>query len=128
MTLTRSKQPAALALALGVLGGAALIVTHQVTTFGPAIYFPYTALVVATFFAIRLAGWEEFRDRFAAAFLAFMTATAVVYLFLTTVVNANLFSIPIWQHTAVIGLMAVIGTVLSAAIAYLADIGHARRG
>lgn len=127
MTLPIAKQPAPLALALGVLGGALLIVTTQVTTFGPAIYFPYAALVLSSFVAVRFAGWHEFRDRFYAAFLAFMTATAVVYLFLGTVVNGNILQIPVWQHMAVLGLMATIGGVLSAAVAYLADVGRARQ-
>ena len=127
MTLSHPKQPALLALALGVLGGAALIVTHEVTTFGEAIYFPYTALVLASLVSVRLAGWTEFRDRFAVAFLAFMIATVVVYLFLATIVTENLLRIPVWQHVAVLGLMAGIGAVLSAAVAYVADLGRARR-
>ena len=118
------KRPVPLALALGVLGGGALIMTVWLSTRGPFILVPYAGLVVASLVAVRLAGWTEFSHRFAAAFGAFMVATVVLWLFVGTVVAGSLFEISLWGHVWRLGLMAVVGGVLSGAVAYLADLGR----
>lgn len=122
----RSKQPVPLALALGILGGAALIATTMLTTRGPAIFLPYAALVLGSLAAVRLADWPEFSRRFAAAFLAFMVATLVLYVFIGAIEANTLMKISVWGHTWRLGFIAVIGGVLSGAVAYLADVGRAR--
>lgn len=122
-----TKKPFPVALALGLLGGAALIITMQLTTNGPAIYIPYAALVIATFAAVRMADWPAFSRRFATAFLAFMVATIILYFFLGTfAAGGSILDISVWGHVWRIGFMAVIGGLLSAAVAYLADIGLQR--
>ena len=127
-SVSSAKRPLPLALSLGVLGGAALIVTTVLTTKGPMIFLPYAALVLASLGAVRLAGWPDFWRRFTATFLAFMVATVVLYVFIGTVQTASTVPLSAWGHTWRLGLMAGIGALLSAASAYLADLGFARRG
>ena len=123
-SLHSPKQPLPLALALGVLGGAGLVVTTMITAGGPLVLLPYAALVIASLVAVRLAGWPEFSRRFLAAFLTFMTATVVLYVFIGAAGAGTLFKIPMWGHAWRLGLMAGIGAVLSGAVAYLADLGR----
>ena len=124
-----SKQPLPLALALGALGGAALIVTMMLSTRGPLIFVPYAALVLGSLVAVRLAGWPEFSRRFAAAFGAFMVATLVLYVSIGWFLGgASVFEISVLGHAWRIGFMALIGGVLSGAVAYLADLGRPARG
>ena len=123
-----SKQPLPLALALGALGGGALVMTEWLSTNGPLIVVPYATLVLGSLVAVRLAGWPEFSHRFAAAFGAFMVATVVLYVFIGLVLAGTLLDIPAWGHALRLGMMALIGGVLSGAVAYLADLGRARQG
>ncbi len=126
--LSGPKQPVTLALALGVLGGAALLVTTMLTTRGPLILLPYAAIVLSSLVAVRLAGWPAFGQRFVASFLAFMVATVVLYVFMGVVAGESLPALSVWGHTWRLGLMAGIGSVLSGAVAYLADLGRPARG
>ena len=121
------KKPVPLALALGVLGGAALITTTWLSTNGPLILLPYGALVLTSLVAVRMTGWPEFSRRFAAAFLAFMVASAVLYVFVGAVQAGTLFEISLWGHTWRLAFLALIGGVLSGAVAYLADLGRTHR-
>ena len=120
-SLDSPKRPLPLALALGVLGGAALIVTTMLSP-GQMVLLPYAALVLASLAAVRLAGWPDFPRRFAAAFLAFMVATAALYVFVAT--SEDVTPLPLSGHVWRLGLMAAIGGVLSGAVAYLADLGQ----
>ena len=124
MTISKStKKPVPVALALGVLGGAALIMTTELTARGPAIYIPYAVLVIAIFITLRLINWTAFYRRFAASFLAFMTATIILGIFITVVKEDNFFKIPFWWHISVLAFMSAISGILGLAVAYLADIG-----
>ena len=122
------KQSVPLALALGALGGAALIAMTWLSTRGPLILLPYGALVLSSLVAVRLAGWPEFSRRSAAAFLAFMVATVVLYVFIGTVASGTLLEVSAWGHTWRLGFMALIGGVLSGAVAYLAGLGRPAQG
>ena len=118
------KKPTPVALSLELLGGAALIITTQLTSKGSIIYVPYTTLVIATFFTLRLANWPEFSKRFTAAFLSFMLATIILYLFIGIYDAGTISQIAVPGHIWRLGFMAIIGAVLSGAISYLADIGR----
>lgn len=122
--LSNTKHPVLVALALGILGGAALIVTKGLTGGGPLVFLPYSALVLGSLAAVRLAGWPEFSRRFVAAFLAFMVATVVFYVYIAASAGTFL-EISVWGHTWRLGFMAGIGGVLSGSVAYLADLGRA---
>ena len=65
MTVALSaKRPLPLALALAVLGSAALIVTEFFVSSGPLILVTYTLLVLGSLVAVRLAGFATFSERF----------------------------------------------------------------
>jgi len=121
-----SLKPIPVALALGILGGAALIVTTILTSKGPAIFIPYTALLIATFASLRAVNWPSFPKRFTSALLAFMVATISLYLFIGLFDAGTLLEIPAWGHFWRIGLMTAIGGLLSFAIAYLACLGRSQ--
>lgn len=119
-----AKKPVPVALALGCLGGAALIMTTELTNTGPAIYIPYAVLIVATFATLRSIHWPELSKRFATSFLTFMIATIIWYLFIGIFDAGTILEIPVWGHLWRVGLMAAIGSVLSLSLAYLANIGQ----
>ncbi|PWN06044.1 hypothetical protein [Rhodohalobacter mucosus] len=119
-------KPFPVSLALGVLGGAALIVTTIVTTKGLAIFIPYTALIIATFAALRAVQWSAFSKRFTTSFLTFMVATIILYLFIGIYDAGTILDIPIWGHIWRLGLMAAIGGALSFSVAYFANIGRSQ--
>ena len=120
------KKPIPVAFALGILGGAALIITTIVTSKGLAIFIPYTALIIATFAALRTVHWSSFSKRFSTSFLTFMVATIIMYLFIGIYDAGTILDIPVWGHIWRLGLMAAIGGTLSFAVAYLADIGQSQ--
>lgn len=127
MTFTKhAKKPIPVALAIGILGGAALIMTTELTNKGPAIYIPYAVLVITIFGVLRSIRWPELTKRFAASFLAFMVSTIILYLFIGIFAAGTITEITLWGHAWRLGFMAAIGGVLSFAVAYLADVGRSR--
>lgn len=121
-----AKKPIPVALALGILGGAALIITTELTNTGPAIYIPYAILVIAIFATLRSLNWPELSKRFTTSFLAFMVASIIMYLFIGTFDAGTILEIPVWGHIWRLGFLATIGGILSLAVAYLADIGQSQ--
>lgn len=119
MTGTATLRPTAFSLALGVLGGAALIVTTTLTHRGPMIFLPYTALVLAAAAYLRLEGVQGLSRRFFMALGAFMTATVILYLFIGFVQQHNAANISLTGHAWRLGAMLAIGATLSAAVAQL---------
>jgi len=124
--LESAKKPIPIAVSLGVLGGAALIVTSIVTSKGPAIFIPYSALIIATFAALRAVKWSAFSKRFTSSFLAFIVATISLYLFIGIFDAGTILEISVWGHIWRLGLMGAIGGLLSFAVAYLADVGQSQ--
>lgn len=119
MTGTATRQPVAFALALGLLGGGALITTAWTTTRGPLVLFPYAALVLVTAAYLRLERVQLFRRRFAIALGSFMFATVLLYLFIGLVAAKTLFVITPSGHAWRLGVMLAIGAALSGAVAQL---------
>ena len=114
-----TKNPVAFALSLGVLGGSALIVTVWTSRRGPLVLLPYAALVIVAAIYLRAERVSGFMRRFSLTFTVFMIATAAVYIFVGTVTAKTLFTISLWGHLWRLGLVSVIGGVLSAATAQL---------
>ena len=117
-----TKKPIPTALALGTLGGAALIITTILTSTGPAIFIPYTALIIAIFIALRAVNWSSFSKRFTTSLLAFMVATIILDLYIGIFDAGTIFKIPLWGHIWRLGVMTLIGGILSFSVAYLVDI------
>jgi hypothetical protein len=116
---TATHRPVSFALSLGLLGGAALIMTAWNTTRGPAILQPYAALIVIAGAYLRGEQVRGFGRRAVLTFGSFMAATVMLYLFVGLVAAETLLVIPIWGHARRLGLLAAIGAALSAAVARL---------
>jgi len=116
---TATHQPIAFVLSLGLLGGAALIATVSVSTRGPLIYIPYAAIVVTSALYLRFERVQPFAMRFGLALGAFMVATLLLYLFIGFFHAKTLFVIPLLGHAWRLGLMLLMGSALSAAVAQL---------
>ncbi len=119
MVETATHRPLAFALALGLLGGGALIITEWTTTRGPLVLVPYALLVLVAAVYLRIERVQHFSRRFAMTLGAFMFATVLFYLFIGLVAAGTLFTIPISGHAWRLGFMLLIGGALSAAIAQL---------
>jgi hypothetical protein len=119
MTGTATHRPVSFTLALGLLGGAALIVTTCATSRGPIVLVPYAVLVLVTAAYLRLEHVQHFGRRFSLALGSFMVATIVLYLFIGLVAAKTLFLISLWGHAWRLGIMLAIGAALSAAVAQL---------
>jgi len=117
------KKPIPLTLILGILGGIGLILPIMLTTNGPAIFISYALLVIVTFAALRIGNLSSLGQRFSTAFLAFMLATIILYVFIGSVEAGSITKISVFGHAWRLGLMAVIGGSLSLNVAVLADIG-----
>src|SRR5690625_427819 len=92
------KKPFPVALALGILGGVALIITTMLTTDGPTIFIPYAVLIMAIFSALRAVNWSSFSRRFTTSLLTFMIATIIIYLFIGIFEAGTILEIPVWGH------------------------------
>jgi hypothetical protein len=119
MTGTATHRPVAFTLALGLLGGAALIVTSWAISRGPIVLLPYAALVLVTAAYLRIERVQHFARRFGLALGSFMVATIVLYLFIGLVSAKTLFVISLWGHAWRLGIMLAMGAALSAAVAQL---------
>jgi len=116
---TATQQPIAFVLSLGVLGGAALIATASLSTRGPLIYIPYAAIVLTSAAYLRFERVQPFAMRFTLALGVFMLATVLLYLFIGLFHAKTLFVISPLGHAWRLGLMLLIGSALSAAVAQL---------
>jgi len=119
MTEIATRRLLAFMLALGLLGGGALITTVATTRRGPMIFLPYAAIVVVTAVYLRLEHVQHFTRRFTLALGAFMFASVLLYLFIGLFAAKTLFAISLWGHAWRLGIMLAIGSALSAAVAQL---------
>lgn len=106
---------------VGLLGGVALLAAPILGFRGPAIYVPYTGLVLTL---ATLAGvHREFGrwHRFELVFTGFMVASLVMYLYIILIDNPSALGIPLWGHAWRLGFLATIGTVLAAGAAFFTE-------
>ena len=116
---TPPNRPIAFSLAVGVLGGSALITTVSLTTRGITIFLPYAAIVLATALFLRHERVRPFARRFKLALGTFTCASVLLYLFIGLVAARTLFAISVVGHAWRLGLMLGIGALLSAAVAQI---------
>jgi len=112
-----TRRPVAFAVALGVLGGSALIATTMLSSRGPLIVIPYAALVIVAALFLRAEVVQPLSRRFSVTLGAFMIATVILYLFIGIFAAHSLTTIPLMGHLWRLGVMLGIGAVLSAAVA-----------
>jgi len=121
-------KPGISTLLIGVIGGISLIVTVNSTTRGPAIFLPYTVLMLAAIPGIKLNYIQDFKHRLAAGISIFMIATVILYVYIAVIINPggtalwmseySLFR-NLWEHIWRLGLMFLIGTPISLLVAQL---------
>jgi len=121
-------RPRLVAFLLGLLGGGTLVITINSTTNGPAIFLPYTLLMIAAIPCLKLSHIQSFKKRFALGMVIFMSATIVVYFYIAFVINpdgmglwAAQYSLlrNIWEHIWRLGLMFWIGVPAGLLVAQL---------
>jgi hypothetical protein len=83
------------------------------------ILIPYAILVVVAAVFLRVERVQHFGRRFALMLGAFMFATVVLYVFIGLVGAETLFITSPWGHSWRMGVMLLIGSALSAAVAQL---------
>lgn len=102
----------------GLIGGGLIAATIQLTTRGPAVYIPYTAMLLSLLVYFRVSHLFSFKQRFSVAFIAFVTATAVGYIYVVATVNrADLNDTPLWRNPWPIAVFVLIGCAWSTVIA-----------
>jgi len=123
-----SDRPGLFAMVFGLVGGIALILTINSTTNGPAIFLPYTLLMIAAIPFLKLSHIQSFKKRFALGMGVFMNATVVLYLYITLVINPDGMGLwtaqysllrNIWEHIWRLGLMFWIGVPAGLLVAQL---------
>ncbi len=114
-----TRRPMAFTLALGLMGGAALVATAWNTSRGPMVLLPYGALMIATAAYLRLERVPGFVRRFGLALGTFMVATLILYLSIGALAAKSLFLLPASEHAWRLALMLAIGGAFSLAVAQL---------
>lgn len=114
-----TERPVGFMLGLGFLGGAALITIEWATTRGPLVLLAYAAIVLAACLYLRLELVQGWRWRFFLTLGSFMLATVMLYLFIGLVLTRQFSELSVAGHAWRLGLMLVIGSALSAAVAQL---------
>jgi hypothetical protein len=117
--MTAFSRPLAFTIALGILGGAALIATVVLSRRGPMIFLPYAAIVLAGAFYLRLDHVRPFTLRLIVSTGSFMIATLIVYVFIVGFEAHSARHISVIGHAWRLGLMLLIGVVLASVVAYL---------
>lgn len=112
-----TRRPVAFSIALGILGGGALIATTMLSSRGPLVLVPYAALMIIAALFLRAEVVQPLSRRFSLALGAFMTATVILYLFIAIFAAHSLTTISLAGHLWRLGVMLGIGAVLSAAVA-----------
>ena len=119
MSGTATQRPVFFSLSIGLLAAGLMVATAWNTTRGPLILLPYGALILIAAIYLRVERVPHFRQRFLMTLGAFMLATVLFYLFIAIFIAKTLLIIPAWGHAWRLGLMLLIGSALSGAVAQL---------
>jgi hypothetical protein len=111
----------------GLVGAGLIVATMRLTTRGPAIYIPYAAMLLSLLIYFRMAPQFSFKQRFSVAFLAFMTATTVAYVYVISFVNPNDLNVSRWSIAKPLAAFALIGCISSSIVAIAARSPLSRR-
>jgi hypothetical protein len=100
----------------GLIGGGLIAATTRLTTYGPAVYIPYTAMMLSLLIYFRLSQPLSFKQRFIVAFLVFMTATTIVFVYIDATANPHDLD-PRWNPVWPLAAFAAIGCMSSSIVA-----------
>jgi hypothetical protein len=89
MTTIKTPRPLSFAVIAGVLCGAALIATSVLSRNGWLMLLPYLVLALASGFYLQRRGVGAFGQRFVPCLLAYVVATAIVIVYIETVVRPH---------------------------------------
>ncbi len=106
-----NRRALSLALALGLLGGLVLGLSHAFFTPGKLILLPWAAVVLGTVVAIRAEVIEPFALRFSVGFVAFAISSIVLYL--TVLASPGVVSVGLLGHAWRLGALFALGAVLN---------------
>lgn len=112
------RRSASLAAALGVLGGATLVLSAAFFASGKHILLPYALFVVATGVVLKSCRVEEYSTRFFIGVTSFLVASMALYVYIAMNVST---SIPWHGHLWRIAVVLGIGAAIHAAVARVSD-------
>ncbi len=121
------------AIVLGLLGGAALVLTVTYSRRGPMIYLPYAALLVAMGLLLSRYSQLPYTARFAAALAALLIATVPLYVAVAILsargreelcregrLPPHTEGSSMWARTLRVAFLLLLGVIASAGVAYVA--------
>jgi hypothetical protein len=79
MSKMLSRRTVSLAVALGVVGGAVIVLSHMFFTPGKYVLIPYSAVIVGATLAVRAEMLASFAERFTTGLLAFVLYAGAHY-------------------------------------------------
>ena len=112
-----NRRALSLALALGLLGGLVLGLSHTFFTPGKYILLPWAAVVLGTVVAIRADAIAPFALRFTVGFASFTVSSLVLYL--TVLSSPGVVPVGLPGHAWRFGALLVVGAVLNVVTAPL---------
>ncbi|MBZ0088883.1 MAG: hypothetical protein K8H90_00745 [Thermoanaerobaculia bacterium] len=107
-----------LALALGALGGATLVLCYIFLTPGKYLLIPYALVVLGSLLAIRAERMKSFSERFATGLLAFVLSSLALYVSVSVSPGAS--HLGLFGHAWRLALLVGLGALISLATARVA--------
>ena len=124
MAITQQR-PLSLAMALGTLGGATLVLAKMFFVSGKYILIPYAILVIGTAIVLRTTRITNFTARFVAGLGGFMLASVALYAYILLVeiprVSGNMLALSPLGHIWRLGFLLLIGAALNLAVARVSE-------
>jgi len=121
-----TRRSLSLAVALGLLGGATLVLSAMFFTPGKYLLIPYAFVVLASLVAIRAEGMAAYSERFFTGLLAFVLASIPVYV--ATALSPSVAQVGFFGHAWRFGLLVGIGALVNLATARVAAPAAHRAG
>lgn len=113
-----TRRSLSLALALGALGGAMLVLCDMFLTPGKYLLIPYALVALGSLLAIRAERLASFSERFATGFLTFVLASLPLYV--SVALSPAVAPLGLLGHAWRFGLLVGLGAAISLASARVA--------
>ena len=121
-----TRRSLSLALALGALGGARLVLCNMFFTPGKYLLIPYALVVLGSLFAIRAERLASFSERFVTGLLAFVFASVPLYL--SIALSPTVAPLGFLGHAWRVGVLVGLGALINLATARVAAPPAQREG
>lgn len=113
-----TRRTLSLAVALGVIGGAVIVLSHVFFTPGKYVLIPYAIVIVGALLAVRAERLDSFGERFASGLLAFVLYAGAHYVAVSF--SPGVSSVGFVGHAWRLAFLLGIGVILNLATARLA--------